>query len=376
MAVRALVTGAAGFIGSHADRPAARRRRARDRRGRVHRLLRRRAQAPEPRAARSRHRGFRAARAGPRSGGSRGAARGGRGVPPGGAGGRARFVGARLRDLRAPQRARHAAAARALPRRAARALRLRLVVVASTATPSASRPTRQCCRGRSRPTASPSSRASTWCCSTGATSGCRSRRCATSPCTARASAPTWRSIGSAARCCAGEPITVYGDGRQSRDFTYVADAIEANVRAWKRSAPQGVYNVGGGSQVEVLEAIAHARAARWASRRAATSSRGRRAIRCARAPTRRASQRGSRLHATRVGIDEGLAAEAEWARGRSTEAPAMSDAAAAFRSSFPPTTRPRACPSCTASWPRRSTASACRGRSCTWTTARATAPIA
>jgi UDP-glucose 4-epimerase len=52
-----------------------------------------------------------------------------------------------------------------------------------------------------------------------------------------------------------EPITVFGDGHQSRDFTYIDDAIEANLRAWKRPA-HGVYNVGGGSQVEVLEAIA------------------------------------------------------------------------------------------------------------------------
>jgi nucleoside-diphosphate-sugar epimerase len=53
----------------------------------------------------------------------------------------------------------------------------------------------------------------------------------------------------------GEEIPVYGDGRQSRDFTFIDDAIEANVRAWQSSAAQGVYNVGGGSQVEVLEAI-------------------------------------------------------------------------------------------------------------------------
>lgn len=53
----------------------------------------------------------------------------------------------------------------------------------------------------------------------------------------------------------GEPVTVYGDGRQSRDFTYIADAIDANLAAWRRSTPQAVYNVGGGSQVEVLEAI-------------------------------------------------------------------------------------------------------------------------
>jgi UDP-glucose 4-epimerase len=53
----------------------------------------------------------------------------------------------------------------------------------------------------------------------------------------------------------GEEILVYGDGKQSRDFTFIDDALEANLRAWSSSAPQGVYNVGGGSQVEVLEAI-------------------------------------------------------------------------------------------------------------------------
>jgi nucleoside-diphosphate-sugar epimerase len=53
----------------------------------------------------------------------------------------------------------------------------------------------------------------------------------------------------------GRPITVYGDGRQSRDFTFIDDAVEANLRAATRAAAQGVYNVGGGSQVELLDAI-------------------------------------------------------------------------------------------------------------------------
>ncbi len=53
----------------------------------------------------------------------------------------------------------------------------------------------------------------------------------------------------------GEPITVYGDGRQSRDFTFVADAVEATDLAWERGGGPAVYNVGGGSQVEVREAI-------------------------------------------------------------------------------------------------------------------------
>ena len=54
----------------------------------------------------------------------------------------------------------------------------------------------------------------------------------------------------------GEPITVYGDGKQSRDFTFIADAIEGNLRAWRTPNAWGVYNLGGGSQVEVREAIA------------------------------------------------------------------------------------------------------------------------
>jgi UDP-glucose 4-epimerase len=57
----------------------------------------------------------------------------------------------------------------------------------------------------------------------------------------------------------GEPITVYGDGEQTRDFTYVHDAVAANMAAATRGVPGGVYNIGGGSRVsvnQVLEMIA------------------------------------------------------------------------------------------------------------------------
>jgi len=57
----------------------------------------------------------------------------------------------------------------------------------------------------------------------------------------------------------GEPITLYGDGEQTRDFTFVADAVSATIAAATRGTPGRVYNIGGGSRVsinEVLEMIA------------------------------------------------------------------------------------------------------------------------
>jgi nucleoside-diphosphate-sugar epimerase len=49
----------------------------------------------------------------------------------------------------------------------------------------------------------------------------------------------------------GQPITVYGDGEQTRDFTYVQDAVAANMAAAVRGVPGRVYNIGGGSRVSI-----------------------------------------------------------------------------------------------------------------------------
>ena len=57
----------------------------------------------------------------------------------------------------------------------------------------------------------------------------------------------------------GEPITVYGDGDQTRDFTFVTDAVSATIAASTKGRPGAVYNIGGGSRVSVnavLELIA------------------------------------------------------------------------------------------------------------------------
>ena len=49
----------------------------------------------------------------------------------------------------------------------------------------------------------------------------------------------------------GRPIAVFGDGEQTRDFTFVGDAVAATVAAAERGVPGRAYNVGGGSRVSV-----------------------------------------------------------------------------------------------------------------------------
>jgi UDP-glucose 4-epimerase len=49
----------------------------------------------------------------------------------------------------------------------------------------------------------------------------------------------------------GDPITLYGDGEQTRDFTFVTDAVAATVGAGDQGELGFAYNVGGGSRVSV-----------------------------------------------------------------------------------------------------------------------------
>jgi len=53
----------------------------------------------------------------------------------------------------------------------------------------------------------------------------------------------------------GDPIQVFGDGGQTRDFTYVDDAVAATIAASERGSVGGVYNIGGGSRVSVSEVL-------------------------------------------------------------------------------------------------------------------------
>jgi nucleoside-diphosphate-sugar epimerase len=52
-----------------------------------------------------------------------------------------------------------------------------------------------------------------------------------------------------------DEIVVYGDGEQTRDFTYVSDIAEANVLAMNHTIEGQVFNIGGGSRITVNTVI-------------------------------------------------------------------------------------------------------------------------
>ena len=56
----------------------------------------------------------------------------------------------------------------------------------------------------------------------------------------------------------GQPWTIFGDGSQTRDFTFIADVVIANILASSVEISNAVMNVGGGSRVilsDVLELL-------------------------------------------------------------------------------------------------------------------------
>ena len=54
----------------------------------------------------------------------------------------------------------------------------------------------------------------------------------------------------------GEAIEVFGDGEQTREFTYVSDAVEGTIKAATADVVGQVFNLGGGSRVTVNRVLA------------------------------------------------------------------------------------------------------------------------
>jgi nucleoside-diphosphate-sugar epimerase len=57
------------------------------------------------------------------------------------------------------------------------------------------------------------------------------------------------------RALSGQPLRIFGDGRQVREFTFVKDVVRASIAAAGRGERGSVYNIGGGQPVALLDVI-------------------------------------------------------------------------------------------------------------------------
>ena len=58
----------------------------------------------------------------------------------------------------------------------------------------------------------------------------------------------------------GQPITVFGDGEQTRDFIHVQDVVQANLRAAAARTVSGAFNIGSGTRITINRLVALLRA--------------------------------------------------------------------------------------------------------------------
>jgi UDP-glucuronate 4-epimerase len=112
----------------------------------------------------------------------------------------------------------------------------------------------------------------------------------------------------------GATFELYGDGLQSRSFTYVADGVAATIAAMERAPAGAVYNVGGGQEATMREAIATLEAVSG------------RSLDVVERPAAAGDVRRTSADATRIereldwrattSLDDGLPAQWEWASVR------------------------------------------------------------
>lgn len=119
----------------------------------------------------------------------------------------------------------------------------------------------------------------------------------------------------ARRLLDGEPVTIYGDGRQTRDFVYVGDVVDAFSRAKEPGTASGlVVNVGTGVETNVNDL--------YATMARLTGTRGEAVYAPARTGELARSALDPRLAGTELGwkpvtaLEEGLGATLDWFRSR------------------------------------------------------------
>jgi UDP-glucuronate 4-epimerase len=112
----------------------------------------------------------------------------------------------------------------------------------------------------------------------------------------------------------GQHFRLYGDGSASRSFTFVGDAVSGTLAAIERGRPGSIYNIGGGEEASMTNAIALAE--RIAGRDLLVERHGVAAgdVRRTRADVTRAERELDWRPTTT--LEDGLRAQWEWVAGR------------------------------------------------------------
>jgi UDP-glucose 4-epimerase len=105
---------------------------------------------------------------------------------------------------------------------------------------------------------------------------------------------------------AGERPRIYGDGRQTRDYTYVGDIVAANLAAAAHPEAHGAYNIGTGTESTVVDVLS-------ALRQAAGLGEGE--LEPQFAPARTGELQRSSLDVTRARVELGFTADTDLATG-------------------------------------------------------------
>ncbi len=108
----------------------------------------------------------------------------------------------------------------------------------------------------------------------------------------------------------GDTIHIYGDGEQTRDFTFVEDAVQANISTMTNGTPGGVYNIGGGSRVTVNYVLSVLEEISGIKPKVSYEGGQKGDVRHTYADTSRAQD--ELLYEPKVSIEEGLRREFEW----------------------------------------------------------------
>ena len=110
----------------------------------------------------------------------------------------------------------------------------------------------------------------------------------------------------------GSSISLYDDGEQTRDFTFVGDAVNANLLALEAGTSGSVYNIGGGSRVTVNHVLELIERISGTPVRVERLGKQRGDVRHTHAATELAASDLGWSPST--GLEEGLTAEFEWLR--------------------------------------------------------------